>query len=160
MLSVKRFSVLAVLFAFLFAVALAPVAADDSTTEASVSVTHQQTDIAQQIKQYFSGRAFVVSWRQGGAVYGTYYFAQVAFCGSGVYTLDGHGERTTILDNTQYYNWQEQGDWDVVMYQGTPYLVLEPSGGSPYSAAIQLLSDGGISFPGISIIEEGPATCR
>ena len=57
------------------------------------------------IDRYLSGRRFLVSYREGGPVYGSHIFLDVHYCSSGQYLLAGESRRQTVLDNWQVNRW-------------------------------------------------------
>src|ERR1700739_3844837 len=76
-------------------------------------------------KAFFAGRHLLVTYREGGALYGTFFFLNVHFCRSGHYMTFGQSRRHTILDNEQINNFSDQGLWDIATFNGQ--LVLKYS---------------------------------
>jgi hypothetical protein len=71
-----------------------------------------------EVKQFLTSKNLLISYREGGAVYGTYYFMDIHYCPSGKYWLNGKSVKQTVMGNEQHNNWQEAGTWKVVDYQG------------------------------------------
>src|SRR3954467_12816312 len=74
---------------------------------------HEQT-----AKGFFNGHKLLVTYREGGAQYGTVFFLHVHFCQSGRYMTVGQSRRHTVLDNEQINNISDQGSWDITTFQG------------------------------------------
>ncbi len=55
----------------------------------------------QAVKKTLAGQRLLLTYREGGALYGTYYFLDVHFCASGSYMTFGQSRKTTVLDNTR-----------------------------------------------------------
>src|ERR1700756_5352940 len=73
---------------------------------------------AQALKAYLGGQKLIVTYRQGGPVYGTYISLQVHLCRSGNYMTFGQSRKQTVLGNEQVNNWRDQGRWDTGVYAG------------------------------------------
>ena len=112
-------------------------------------------DRAQQSGQYqtsLTGKKVLVTYRNGGPIYGTYYFLEVHFCTTTYYQLFGQSRKQTIMDNEQVYNWQEGGRWKVIRNQGVTSIHFQSTSGANYF--IPLYS----SFYSVQV--QGRATCR
>jgi hypothetical protein len=119
-----------------------------------------QDQQVQRIKQYFNGQKIFMSYREGGALYGTYFFQEIHFCPSGQYKLFGQSRKQTVLDNEQINNWEEYGAWDVVSFQGQIVLRFHTTSDEQGSFPIRLLPGGQIWIgDGISIQQQGKAQC-
>ena len=116
---------------------------------------------AQRIKNYLSGQRVLATYRDGGPIYGTYFFYDIHFCPSGQYMEFGQSRKQTILDNVQVNNWKDYGTWDVVSFQGQVVLQINLTSGGQKFFLIRLLPDGRIWVrDDISVVRQGSAQCR
>jgi len=121
----------------------------------------QMDSSEQTVKDYFTGQRLLVTYREGGAQYGTVYFLQVHFCRSGRYMTLGQSRRHTILDNEQISNFSDQGSWDVATFQGRLVLKYLSDSGQANALPVRVLRNGGIAVgEGVSLVKEGVAQCR
>jgi hypothetical protein len=121
-----------------------------------------QTGLNEQAARgFFLGQRLQVTYREGGAQYGTFYFLQVHFCRSGRYMTTGQSRRHTVLDNEQISNFSDQGAWDITTFQGQLFLKYLSDSGQANALPVRLLPNGSLSLgDGISLVKEGPAQCR
>ena len=70
------------------------------------------------VRDLFAGQKMLVTWRDGGSLYGTFFTLQVHFCRSGRYMTFGESRRQTVMDNQQVSNLDDRGSWDVATFQG------------------------------------------
>lgn len=120
--------------------------------------SHQQ---ASKAKGYFSGQKMLVTYREGGPVYGTYFFLEIHYCRSGQYLLFGQSRKQTVLGNAQVNNWRDNGTWNIISFQGKIALQYQSTSGRRDLIPIQLLPDGSIWVnEGVSIQKRGRAQCR
>lgn len=119
-----------------------------------------QSSEAEQLDQFLRGNHLLVSYREGGAVYGTYYVLQIHYCTSGQYFLYGESSKQTVLGNYQKGNWQEAGTWAGTTRQGQLGVQYQPQGQVPDFVPVRMLPDGGIWVgEGVSVIPQGRAQC-
>jgi len=115
----------------------------------------------QYIKRYPRGHAFQIAYREGGPLYGTYFFLDVHFCSSGQYILHGQSLKQTILGNEQVNNWTDNGVWDVVSVQGHASLRYVAASGARDTVALEILPDGHIRpSSGAFMKRQGKAQCQ
>jgi hypothetical protein len=113
------------------------------------------------INKYLSGRRLLVTYREGGAVYGTHNFLDVHYCANGEFILFGRSERQTVLDNFQRSSWEDTGRWEVVRLQGRAGVRWVSRSGKVDFAALEILPDGRLwAGEGVSIQPQGPARCK
>jgi hypothetical protein len=113
------------------------------------------------IKGYLSGHEFQVTYREGGPVYGTFFFLDIHFCASGRYLLAGQSRKQTVLGNEQVNNWNDGGNWDVVIVQGYPALRYAAMSGAQDLVPLQVLPDGSVRpLSGAFMQRIGYAQCR
>jgi len=123
---------------------------------------HAQTQKeVQYIKGYLSGNEFQVTYREGGPLYGTFFFLDVHFCSSGRYLLHGQSRKQTVLGNEQLNNWNDSGNWDVVPFQGHGSLQYVAASGARDIVPMEILPDGAIRpLTGAFMQRQGKAQCR
>jgi hypothetical protein len=113
------------------------------------------------VHSFLSGRTMMVTYRDGGPVYGTYHRLYVAFCPSGTYFSQGGSSRTTILENQERRSFSDQGTWSVMELGQMVVVRYRSVSGQVASFPVHLLPNGGISAGnGITVIPQGPAPCR
>ena len=61
------------------------------------------------VEDFFNGQQMLVTYRDGGPLYGTFFTLQVHFCRSGRYVTFGESRRQTILDNEQVNRFTDEG---------------------------------------------------
>jgi hypothetical protein len=113
------------------------------------------------VTEFFSGQQMLVTYREGGAVYGTFFFLQVQFCRSGRYFTAGESRKHTVLDNEQVNRFTDQGTWTIESIQGRPVLKYLSISGQPNMVAVNVAPDGRVSLGdgSISVVKQGPAQC-
>lgn len=115
---------------------------------------------SQQLQSALSGNAFLVSYREGGPVYGTYYFYLTHYCPSGKYFTYARSVKQTVLGAEQVNNWQIFGTWKVSAGQGGVGVLYRDSQGGEQWVPITILPNGGLyAGDGISITLQGRAEC-
>ena len=113
------------------------------------------------IDRSLSGRRFLVSYREGGAAYGTHVSLEIHYCANGEYILFGRSQRQTVLDNWQVNNWQDAGRWNVVRVQGQTGVRAVSVSGKVDFVAVETLPGGRLwAGEGVSVQAQGPARCR
>src|SRR5687768_3490590 len=75
------------------------------------------------LRDFFNGQQMLVTYREGGALYGTFFTLEVHFCRSGRYVTFGESRRQTILDNEQVNRFSDEGTWEITTFRGQ--LVLK-----------------------------------
>ena len=110
---------------------------------------------------YLSGRRFLVSYRDGGPVYGSHIFLDVHYCSNGQYLLAGESRRQTVLDNWQINRWEDSGQWTVLRVDGRTGVRAVSRSGKIDFVVTELLADGRLWVgDGVSVNPKGPAICR
>ena len=113
------------------------------------------------IDRYLSGRRFLVSYREGGAVYGSHISLDVHYCSNGHYILSGESRRQTVLDNWQVNRWEDSGRWAVMRVEGRVGVRAVSRSGKVDFVAAAILPDGRLWVgDGVSVSLQGPAICQ
>jgi hypothetical protein len=113
------------------------------------------------VKQALIGQHMLVTYREGGTVYGTYYFRDVHFCSSGNYIVRGQSQKDTVLGNTQVNRLDDAGTWDVTTINGHVVLRSLSYSGRPSIVPITLMANGRIWLgEGVTVVSRGTAQCR
>ena len=115
----------------------------------------------QAVKGFFLGQRLLVTYREGGAQYGTFYTLQVHFCRSGRYMTAGQSRRHTVMDNEQISNFSDQGSWDITTFQGQLFLKYLSDSGQANALPVRVLPNGSLTVgEGVSLVRQGIAQCR
>jgi hypothetical protein len=112
------------------------------------------------LREFFNGQQMLVTYREGGAVYGTYFGLEVHFCRSGWYLSLGESRKQTVLGNEQVNRFTDQGTWEITTFRGQPILKYLSISGQPNVVAINVAPNGRVTLgEGITVIRQGPAQC-
>ena len=113
------------------------------------------------LKGALVGQRMLISYREGGALYGTYYFLDVQFCRTGKYITSAQSHKTTVMNNDQSNNWTEIGRWDILSYQYQPLLRYVTLQGKMNFVPVRLLQDGEIWLgDGVTVRHLGTTVCK
>lgn len=113
------------------------------------------------IRDRLTGQHQLITYREGGPLYGTFYFLHVHFCASGTYVTLAESHRTTVLGNHEDHQWRDYGKWDVTSIQGHTVLRYLSSSGKGDIVPLALLPDGRLFVrEGVTVIRQGKALCR
>jgi hypothetical protein len=119
-----------------------------------------QDQQAQTARAYLSGQKLLVTYRQGGPVYGTYFLLQVHLCQSGSYMTFGQSRKQTVMGNEQVNNWRDQGRWNVSAFGGQLGIQYVSISGQANFVPILIAQDGSIwAGNGLSVVRQGRAQC-
>jgi hypothetical protein len=112
-------------------------------------------------KDFFNGQQMLVTYREGGPLYGTLFTLQVHFCRSGRYMTFGESRRHTALDNEQVNRITDEGKWEVTTVQGRMMLRYLSISGQPNMVAINVAPNGRVTLGdgSITVIRQGLAQC-
>ena len=112
-------------------------------------------------KAFFAGKQLLVTYREGGPLYGTFFFLNVHFCRSGHYMTFGESRRHTILDNEQVNKFSDRGLWEIATFQGQVVLKYSSVFGQSNSVPVRVLPTGGVWMgEGVSAVRQGAAQCQ
>jgi hypothetical protein len=112
------------------------------------------------VDRYLSGRRFLVSYREGGAAYGSHILLDVHYCSNHRYILSGESRRQTVLDNWQVNRWEDSGQWAVMRVEGRVGVRGTSISGNVDFVAAEILPDGRLWVgDGVSVRHQGPAVC-
>ena len=116
---------------------------------------------AEAVRSLLSGRTMMVTYRDGGPIYGTNHQIYVSFCPSGSYFSQGGSSRTTILENQERRSFSDQGTWSVSELGTLVSVQYRSASGQVTSFLVHLLPNGRIwAGSGITVIPQGPAPCN
>ena len=120
----------------------------------------QVTPEEQTIREFFSGQQMLVTYREGGSLYGTFFTLQVHFCRSGRYMTFGESRKHTVLDNEQVNTFSDEGTWEITTFRGQMVLKYVSVSGQPNMVPVRVLN-GRVSLgDGISVVRRGVAQCQ
>jgi hypothetical protein len=116
---------------------------------------------AETVRSLLSGRTMMVTYRDGGPIYGTYQQISVSFCPSGSYFSQGGSSRTSILENQDRRSFSDQGTWSVSELGNLVEVQYRSVSGPVTAFLVHLLPDGRIwAGTGITVVPQGQAPCR
>ena len=113
------------------------------------------------VRDFFNGQQMLVTYREGGPLYGTFFTLQVHFCRSGRYMTFGESRRHTVLDNEQVNRFTDEGTWEVTTVRGQMVLRYLSVSGQPNMVAINVAPNGRVTLGdgSISFVRQGVAQC-
>jgi len=124
------------------------------------NIRAQTTPTVTEVNNFFNNQNLLITYREGEAVYGTYYFLEIHYCPSGQYGLYGRSVKQTVLGNEQRNSWQEFGNWKVIKHNGKVGVYYTTTSGQENFVPIYRLSNGYLFIgEGISIVKQGIAIC-
>ena len=116
---------------------------------------------AETVRSLLSGRTMMVTYRDGGPIYGTYQQISVSFCPSGSYFSEGGSSGPTILENQDRRSFRDQGTWTVSELGKLVAMQYRSVSGQVTAFLVHLLPNGRIwAGTGITVSPVGPASCR
>lgn len=114
-----------------------------------------------EVINFFNNQNILITYREGEAVYGTYFFLEVHYCPSGQYGLYGSSVKQTVMGLEQRNSWREYGNWEVKEYQGSVGIYYNTTSGKENFAPVYRLANGDLFIgKGISIVKQGMAICN
>ena len=114
-----------------------------------------------ELNKFINTNHFLVTYREGEVLYGTYYFLEVHYCPTGYYGLYGKSVKKTVLGNEQVSNWQEFGSWKAIKNNAAVGLYYKTTTGQEKFFPVYRLPNGSMSLgEGISIVLQGKAICQ
>ena len=123
----------------------------------------QATDYAEaeaQLRRFLAGKHILFSYRDGGPVYGTYFFYNTHHCASGDYLDYANSHKQSVLGGEIRNNWESYGTWQVVTYEGQTGTYYQSSNGEETFWPMRIGGDGSIYVnETISAVVQGPAQC-
>lgn len=112
------------------------------------------------VDDFFNGQQMLVTYREGGPLYGTFFTLQVHFCRSGRYVTFGESRRQTILDNEQVNRFTDEGTWEIATFRGQLVLQYVSISGQPNIVAVNVAPNGRVSLGDvITVVRQGLAQC-
>lgn len=115
----------------------------------------------QELHNYFNNQQLLLTYREGEALYGTYYFIEIHYCSNGYYGLYGNTIKRTVLGNEQKSNWKEYGTWKVINQNGINGILYVTTTGKQQFYPLYQLDNGNLYInEGVSIVKQGMAFCQ
>ena len=103
----------------------------------------------------------MITYRDGGPIYGTCQQISVSFCPSGSYFSQGGSSPTTILENQEHHSFSDQGTWSVSELGNLVVVQYRSISGQVTALLVHLLPNGRIwAGTGTTVIPQGSALCR
>src|SRR5215471_11996466 len=127
------------------------------------SIAPAQNDSPQALKNYLGGQKFLVTYRQGGPVYGTYFFLEVDLCRSGNYITYGRSRKQNVVfDRTeQVHTWTDRGRWNTGYYSGQLGIQYVSMSGQVSVYPIRIGPNGEVhTNNGLIVVRKGAAECE
>jgi hypothetical protein len=127
----------------------------------TINTNAQSVPTVAEVNNFINNNHFLITYREGEVVYGTYYFIEIHYCPSGLYGLYGKSVKQTVMGNEQRNNWQEYGSWKVINYNGSVGIYYKTTAAQEKFVPAYRLPDGNISFgEGVTIVKQGKAICN
>lgn len=124
------------------------------------SVNAQSNPTVEEVHNFFNDSNILITYREGGPIYGTFYFIEIHYCPNG-YGLYGRSSKQTVMGNYQTNNWEEFGTWQVTEQNGLSGIYYAPLNGSSLFVPIYKLADGSLMInQSTTIIRQGQALCN
>ena len=125
------------------------------------NTTAQSIPTVAEVNDFINNNHFLITYREGEVVYGTYYFIEIHYCSSGLYGLYGKSVKQTVMGNEQHNNWQEYGNWKVIDYNGTVGVYYKTATAQEKFVPVYRLPNGNLSIgEGVTIVKQGKAICN
>lgn len=127
----------------------------------SSDLNAQNIPTVEEVNNFFMNQQMLITSREGGPIYGTFYFLEIHYCPQG-YGLYGRSSKQTVMGNYQTNNWQEFGTWKVIEQNGLVGLFYTVnSTGAQNFVPVYKLNDGSFSIgEGYTIVHQGQAICN
>lgn len=130
-----------------------------------IGITHhaksQVNPSVEELHDFFNNQQLLITYRDGEALYGTYYFLEIHYCPNGYYGLYGRTVKRTVLGNEQGSNWQEFGTWQISDKNGINGIHYTATNGNQQFYPLYRLDNGNLFISdGISIVKQGLAICQ
>ncbi|MGI9271751.1 MAG: hypothetical protein ACR2QT_08255 [Woeseiaceae bacterium] len=118
-------------------------------------------DEESRLHNFLLGKHVLFSYRDGGAIYGTYYFYDTHHCPAGRYIDYGSSSKQSVLGGEINNSWQDSGSWQVVTYEGQTGAYYVSVGGEETFLPMQLNADGSVYINDtMSFVTQGIAQCQ
>ena len=114
-----------------------------------------------EVYNFFNNQNLLITYREGEAVFGTYYFLEIHYCPNGYYGLYGNTVKRTVLGNEQKSNWQEYGTWKIINQNSLNGIYYAATNGNQKFYPLYKLPNGDLFISeGITIVKKGLAICQ
>jgi len=113
------------------------------------------------LRQFLTGKHVLFSYRDGGAIYGTYYFYHTHHCPSGRYVDYANSSKQSVIGGQINQSWESNGTWQVTTRQGQTGTYYQSSDGETTFWPMRLNADGSVYINDtISSVVQGSAQCQ
>jgi hypothetical protein len=113
-----------------------------------------------QLHSYLNGRHVLISRRDGGALYGTYYFFHTHYCASGRYVVHANSVKQSVRGGEIRQNWEVRGTWKVMTQDGQEGIFYRDTEGGTEFLPMRLQQDGSLFIrDGVNAAPQGRAQC-
>jgi len=124
----------------------------------SKPVNAQTIPSESEVQNFLSNNKILITYREGEVLYGTYFFIEIHYCPNG-YGLYGNTIKKTVLGNEQRSNWQEFGTWKVVTQDELVGIHYTTTNGIENFVPVYIYNDNFFIREGLTVLNQGPATC-
>ena len=120
----------------------------------------QNIPTVEEVQNFFSNSNILITYREGGPIYGTFYFIEIHYCPQG-YGLYGKSIKKTVIGNEQHNNWQEFGTWQVTEQNGLAGIYYVSNEGEQQFVPIYKYANGNLFInESTTIVHQGQAICN
>jgi hypothetical protein len=128
---------------------------------ATAQFARGDSEAAEEVQDYLSGRRILATYREGGPVYGTYVALSIQYCQSGRYLTYRESRKQTVMGNEQVSTWRDAGRWEVTTSGDDGVIRYYSESGERYSVRARVLPNGRLWVgAGVTVVPRGPAECR
>lgn len=115
---------------------------------------------AKELGQYLTGRHMLLSWIDGGGIYGKYYFLNTHYCPSGRYAVHAWTHKKSVLGGEHRTSWDTYGTWRVIERDGQVGVSYQPDDSTEEFLALEMRPNGPVAFDPNEFTFQGPAQCN
>jgi len=120
----------------------------------------QSIQAAEEAHYFFNDSNILITYREGGLIYGTLYFIEIHISPNG-YGMYGRNTKHTVMENYQTNNWEEFGTWQVTEQNRLSGIYYTPLNKTPLFIPIYKLVDASLMInESTTMIRQGQALCN